>query len=148
MLVTSVSAEAVISLHNLIKQNANVLDEMSKQRIQRHIQKFTNVTQLFFVERALLQEQNRFLVEVNNEVKARRSIKSQNLEKARVMSYESLEKARAKRAAKEVAKEIKKTEREAKKTEKEAKKTAKETEKVASATAEVEKATASKKNLG
>lgn len=64
------------------------------------------------------------------------------------MSYESLKKARAKRAAKEVAKEIKKTEREAKKTEKEAKKTAKEAEKVASATAEVEKATASKKNLG
>ncbi len=147
-LVTSVSAEAVASLHNLIKQNANVLDETSKQRIQRHIQKLTNVTQLFFVERAFLQEQNRFLIEVNNEVKARRSIKLQNLEKTRVMSYESLEKARAKRAAKEVAKEVKKTEREAKKTEKEAKKTAKEAEKVASATAEVEKVTASKKNLG
>ena len=147
-LVTSMSAEAVVSLHNLIKQNANVLDEMSKQRIQRHIQKLTNVTQLFFVERALLQKQNRFLIEVNNEVKACRSIKSQNLEKMRVMSYENLEKAWAKRAAKEVAKEIKKTERETKKAEKEAKKTAKETEKVASATAEIEKATANKKNLG
>ena len=55
-LVTPVSAEAVASLHNLIKQDANVMDETSKQRIQRHIQKLTNATQLSFAERALLQE--------------------------------------------------------------------------------------------
>ena len=128
--VTPVSAEAVASLHSLIKQDASMLDETSKQRIQRHIQKLTNATQLSFAERALLQEQNRFLAEINNEAKVRRSTKSQNLGEARVMSYEGLEKARAERAAKEAAKEAKKAEREAKK-----------------AAKEVEEATAGKKKL-
>lgn len=145
--VTPVSAEAVASLHNLIKQDANVLDEASKQRLQRHIQKLTNATQLSFAERALLQEHNRFLAEINNEAKARRSTKSQNLGEARVMSYEGLEKARAERAAKEAMKEAKKAEREAKKAEKEAKRAAKEAEEVASAIPEVEEATAGKKIL-
>lgn len=145
--VTPVSAEAVASLHNLIKQDANVLDETSKQRIQRHIQKPTNATQLSFAERALLQEHNRFLAEINNEAKARRSTKSQNLGEARVMSYEGLEKARAERAAKEAAKEAAKAVREAKKAEKEAKKAAKKAEEVASATLEVEEATAGKEKL-
>ncbi len=125
-----------------------MLDETSKQRIQRHIQKLTNATQLSFAERALLQEQNRFLAEINNEAKARRSTKSQNLGEARVMSYEGLEKARAERAAKEAVKEAKKAEREGKRAEKEAKKAAKEVEEVASATPEVEEATAGKKKLG
>ena len=138
--MTPVSAEAVTSLHNLIKKDANVLDEASKQRIQRHIQKLTNATQLSFAERAL-QEHIRFLAEINNEAKARRSTKSQNLGEARVMSYEGLEKARAERAAKEAAKE-------AKKAEKEAQKAAKESEEVASVTAKVEEATAGKKKLG
>ena len=138
--VTLVSVEAVASLHNLIKQDANVLNKASKQRLQRHIQKLTNAAQLSFAERALLQENNRFLAEINNEAKARRSTKSQNLGEARVMSYEGLEKARAERAAKEAAKEAKKAKREAKKAEKEA-------EEVASAIPEVEKATRGKKNL-
>ena len=128
--VTPMSAEAVASLHSLIKQDANVLDETNKQRIQRHIQKLTNAIQLSFAERALLQEQNRFLAEINNEAKARRSTKSQNLGEARVMSYEDLEKTRAERAAKEAAKEAKKAEKEVKK-----------------AAKEVEEATAGKKKL-
>ena len=106
--VTPVSAEAVASLCNLIKQDANILDETSKQRIQRHIQKLTNATQLSFAERALLQEHNRFLAEINNEAKARRSTKSKIIGTARVMSYEDLEKARAERATKEAEKEAKK----------------------------------------
>jgi hypothetical protein len=136
--VTPVSAEAVASLHNLIKKNANMLDKTSKQRIQRHIQKLTNATQLSFAERTLLQEHNRFLTEINNEVKARRSTKSEKLGETRVMSYKDLEKARAERAAKEAVKEAKKTEREVKKAVKEA-------EVVASAMSEVEEATAGKK---
>ena len=100
-----------------------MLDETNKQRIRRHIQKLTNATQLSFAELALLQEQNRFLAEINNEAKARRSTKSRKLGEARVISYEGLEKARAERAAREAAKEAAK---EAKKAEKEAKKAAKE----------------------
>jgi len=100
-----VSAEAVASLHNLIKQDANMLDEASKQRIQRHIQKLTNATQLSFAERALLQEHNRFLADINNEAKVRRATKSKIIGTARVMSYEDLEMARAERAAKDAEKE-------------------------------------------
>jgi hypothetical protein len=109
-----------------------------KERLQ---QKHTNATQLSFTERALLQEHNRFLAEINNEAKVRRSTKSEILGTARVMSYEDLEKARAERAAKEAAKE-------AKKAEKKANKAAKEAKKVASATPEAEEATAAKGKRG
>ena len=43
------------------------------------------------------------LCQINNEVKVRRSIRAVVLEKAKMMSYEDLEEARAKRAAKEKA---------------------------------------------
>ena len=97
-------AEAVASLYNLIKQDAYMLDKTNKQRLQRHLQKLTNATQLSFAERDLLQEHNRFLAQMNNEAKVRRSTKSEILGTARVMGYEDLEKARAERAAKEVKK--------------------------------------------
>ena len=81
-----------------------MLDKTSKQRLQRHIQKLANATQLSFAERALLREHNQFLTRINNEAKVRRSAKSKILGTARVMSYEDLEKARAERAAKEAEK--------------------------------------------
>ncbi|KAF2260427.1 hypothetical protein CC78DRAFT_472988, partial [Lojkania enalia] len=46
----------------------------------------------------------RFLKKVNNEAKVRRSTQSLVLGKAKVISYEDLKEARAKRAAKEAAK--------------------------------------------
>jgi hypothetical protein len=55
-----------------------------------------------FAKRALLRDENRFLTSINNEAKVRRSTKSVVLGKAKVMSYEDIEEARAKRAAKEV----------------------------------------------
>lgn len=107
------SAEAVVSLQNVIEQGVRTLDETSRQRLQRHIQKLTNATQVSFAERALLQEQNRFLANINNEAKVRRSIKSEIIGRARVMSYEDLEKARADRATKDAEKEAKEAEKEA-----------------------------------
>jgi hypothetical protein len=101
--VTPVTAEALTSLHNLIQQDAHALDETSKQRLQRHVQKLASAAQISFAERALLQDQNRFLSRMNNEAKVRRSTKSVVLGKAKVMSYEDLREARAKRAAKEKA---------------------------------------------
>jgi hypothetical protein len=77
---------------------------MSKQRLQRHIQKFANAAQTCFAERALHQDQIHFMRKVNNEAKARRSTRPLVLGKAKVMSYEDLEEARAKRAAKDAAK--------------------------------------------
>ena len=139
--VTPISAEAVASLHSLIKQDTHLLDETSKQRLQRRVQKLTNATQLSFAERALLQEHNRFLARINNEAKLRRSTKSGKLGTARVMSYEDLENARAERAAKEAVKE-------AKKAEKEAKKATGKTGMVAIVTPKAEEATPAKKTRG
>ena len=102
--VTPVAAEALTSLYNLIKQDAHTLNETSIQRLQRHVHKLANVAQTFFAAYALLRDQNQFLTTMNNEAKVRRLTKSILLGKAKVMSYEDIEEARAKRAAKEVIK--------------------------------------------
>jgi hypothetical protein len=101
--VTPVTAEALTSLHNIIKQDIYVLNKMSKAHLQRHVQKLASAAQVSFAEWALLKDRNQFLFKINNEAKVRRSTKSLMLGKAKVMSYEDLEKARAKRAAKERA---------------------------------------------
>lgn len=121
---TPVSVEAVAALHNLIKQDTHGLDETSRKRLQKHVQKLTNATQLSFSERVILQEHNRFVTEINNEAKPRRAAKSDILGTARVMSCEDLVMAREERAEKEAVKE-------AKKAEKQAKKAAQETDKAA-----------------
>lgn len=100
--VTPVSAGGLTSLHDLIKQDARTLNAMGIQRLERHVQKLADTTQISFAERALLHDQNRMLVRINNEVKVRRSTRSVILGKAKVMSFEDLEVARAARAAKEV----------------------------------------------
>jgi hypothetical protein len=102
--VTPVTPGALTSLHNLIKQDACAEDEMSKQRLQKHIQKLIKATNISFAERSLQREHIHFLKNVNNEAKVRRSTKSLVLGKAKVMSYEDLEDARAKHAEKDAAK--------------------------------------------
>ncbi|KAF1360962.1 hypothetical protein EJ07DRAFT_154345 [Lizonia empirigonia] len=87
----------------MITQDAHAIDQTSKQRLQGHVKKLASAAQISFAERALLQDQNRFLSNMNNEAKVRRSTKSQVLGKAKVMSYEDLEEARAKRKEKEKA---------------------------------------------
>jgi hypothetical protein len=99
--VTPMSADALTSLHNLIKQDAHTFNETSIPRLQRHVQKLANAAQLSFAERALLRDQNQFLTGINNEAEVRRSTKSVVLGKAKVMSFEDIEEARAKRAAKD-----------------------------------------------
>ena len=68
------------------------------------VQKLTNAAKVSFAESALLRDQNQFLNSMNNEAKVRRSTRSVVLGKAKVMSFEDIEEARAKRAAKEVIK--------------------------------------------
>ena len=58
VLQTPVTSEALTSLHNLIKKDAYADDETSKQRQQRHLQKFANTAYTCFAERALLRDQN------------------------------------------------------------------------------------------
>lgn len=93
-------------------------------------QKVSNAAQTFLAKNALLRDQNKFLTKVNNEGKARRSTNSAILRKAKVMSYEDLEKARTERAAKV------------------AKKAAKGPKNVASTALQVEEATIGKTKRG
>ena len=92
--VTPVTVEALTLLHDLIKKE---LDDPSKDRIQRHVQKLASAAKISFAKQTLFQDQNRFLSTINNEAKIRRSTRSVVLGKAKVMSYKDLEEARAKR---------------------------------------------------
>ena len=106
--VTPVSAEALMSLQNfIIKKYTHALDETSKQSLARHLQKLTKAGQTSFAKGILQRHQIRFLIRMNDESKVRRSTTSVVLGKAKVMSYEDLVEARAKRAEKEAAKEAK-----------------------------------------
>lgn len=58
---TPATLGALTSLYNLIKQDTHAEGEMSKQRLQRHIQKFANAAQTCFTERALQRKQIHFL---------------------------------------------------------------------------------------
>ncbi len=74
---------------------------MSKARLRKYLHKLARAANTAFAERALQQEHIRFMYQVNNEAKVRRTTKSLVLGKAKVMSYEDLEEARAKRASKQ-----------------------------------------------
>jgi hypothetical protein len=100
--VTPVSSEAFMSLQNLIiQQDAYALNETRKQNLVRHLQKCTKAFQISFVQGILQEDRIQFLTTINNEAKVRRSTRSLVLGKAKVISYEDLEEARAKRVVKE-----------------------------------------------
>lgn len=101
--ITPVDTGAVTLLYNMIKQDAEGLDEPRKRRIHRRVQKLASAARVAFAERSLLQDHNRFLSKINGEVKARRSQRSLVLGIAKVMTAEDLEERRAKRAAEEKA---------------------------------------------
>jgi hypothetical protein len=98
VLRTPVTADALNTLRGLVERDTRALDDESKLRLE----KLLNAAQISFAERALLEDDNQLLLKQNDEAKRRRSTKCTVLGKAKVMSYEDLEEARAKRAAKEV----------------------------------------------
>ncbi|KAK0855717.1 hypothetical protein LTR87_017943, partial [Friedmanniomyces endolithicus] len=105
--VTTVSAEAFMSLHNMIiNHDARSLDRSSKQALDRHVQKLAKGAATSFAMGALLQDQVTFLLRFNNEARVRRATASTVLGKGngKVMSYEDLKEARAKRAEKDATK--------------------------------------------
>lgn len=104
-LVTPVSSEALTSLLTLIKQDT--YDETGAKRHQRLVQKLANAAEISFAQHALHQDQIQFLSKVNNKAKTRRKTRSDILGKARVMSFEDIEAARAKRAKQEVNRDAK-----------------------------------------
>lgn len=100
---TPTSAETFTMLHDLIlDQDADELDERGKQRLRRHLQKFTKGAHTFLAKTALQHNQIQFLLRVNNKAKSRRSTKSIVLGNAKVMSFEDLVEARAKRAERDL----------------------------------------------
>lgn len=101
LLQTPVTAEALVLLRSQVEQDAHVLDARSKKRLQ----KLANAAQVSFAECALLLNENQLLFQQNNESKRRKSTKSTVVGKAKVMSYNDIVEAQAKRAAKEVARE-------------------------------------------
>jgi hypothetical protein len=104
--VTPATADAFMSLYNLIKQDTDTLDETSIPRLQKHVQKLAKAGQSAVAYCALLDEENQLLREMNNEAKVRRSTKSVVLGKGqgKVISYKDIEEARATRAAKDAMK--------------------------------------------
>ncbi|KAF7954118.1 hypothetical protein EAE96_005251 [Botrytis aclada] len=103
--VTPVSAEALKSLFSVIGQDTHTLTGICADRLQKHIQKIAKTVQASFAELVLLRDQNQFLMEMNNEAKVRRSTRSVVLGKAKIISYEDIEEAQAKRTAKDAQKE-------------------------------------------
>lgn len=77
------SRVGVAALHNLIIQDASVLDDSHKQRLVRGSP--TPVS-----SRPLCKD-DEFLATINNEAKVRLATKSQIIGTARVMSYEDLD---------------------------------------------------------
>jgi hypothetical protein len=67
--VTPVSAEAFMSLQNLIIQDACALDETSKQKLVRHLQKGTKAFQKSSALEKLQKDRIQFLTTINNEAK-------------------------------------------------------------------------------
>jgi hypothetical protein len=101
-----------MSLQNLIiQQDTHALDETSKQNLAKHLQKCTKAFQKSSTLSVLQEDRIRFLTTINNEAKVRRSTRPWVLAKGKgegkVMSYEDLVEARAKRVEKESAQEAK-----------------------------------------
>jgi DDE superfamily endonuclease len=101
---TPVTAEALTSLRCLIEQDIDELDEPTKHRVQ----KLANAAEKRFADCAILLDENKLLFEQNCESNVRKSTRSTVVGKAKVMSWEDLEKAKAVRAAKQLAAEEKK----------------------------------------
>jgi hypothetical protein len=69
--VTPASAEGLVSLQNLIKQDAYTLNKASIQRLERHVQKLANAAQISFAKHDLLYDRNQMLIRMNNKAKVR-----------------------------------------------------------------------------
>lgn len=108
--VTPTTTQALASLQNvMINQAAQGLDERSKCNLQKGIQKLSKAAHLAFSNGILQRDQIRFLTKINDEAKVRRSTRADILGKAKVMGYNELEEARAKRAEQDAMKAAKGT---------------------------------------
>lgn len=102
------SAETLALLQEfIVRPNASTLDEKSQTRLRHHLQKLVKAAEVLIVKSALQQDQIQSLCFFSNEAKIRRVTKSTVLGKAKAMSYEDIQEARAKRVEKETRAEEK-----------------------------------------
>jgi hypothetical protein len=123
--VTPVCAAGFVALRDaIINGDACALDEVDKQKLDRHVGKLAKAAQISFAKNTLQEERIQSLLKINDEAKPRRSTRPLVLSTAKVISYEDLAAALAKRAEQEekaVARKKKAEETRAKKTEREEK---------------------------
>lgn len=104
---TPKTTASLVSLQNqIVQQDTSALDEASRLRLEKRIQKCVNAVQTCLTKGALQQDYIRFLLNINDESKTRRSTKSNILAKGEgmVISYEHLVAKREELAAKAQAK--------------------------------------------
>jgi hypothetical protein len=100
--VTPVSAAGFAALQDtIIRGDACALDEVNKRNLERHVGKLAKAGQVSLARTALQEDHIRFLLKTNDEAKPRQSTRSIVLGTAKVMSYEDLAAARAKRVEQE-----------------------------------------------
>lgn len=123
--VTPVCATSFAALQDaIIKEDACALDEVSKQKLNRHVGKLAKAAQTSFARNTLQEDHIRSLLKANDESKPRRDTRPIVLSTAKVISYEDLAAALAKRAEQEekaVARQKKAAEARARKAEREEK---------------------------
>ena len=123
--VTPVCAASFAALRDaIVDGDACTLDEVNKQKLDRHIAKLAKAAQILYARCTLQEDRIRDLLKINDEAKPRRSTRALVLSTAKVISYEDLNAALAKRAeqeAKAVARQRKVAEARAKKAEREEK---------------------------
>jgi hypothetical protein len=123
--VTPVCAAGFTALRDaIIDGDACALDEVDKQRLDRHIGKLAKAAQVSYAKNTLQEDRIRGLLKINDEAKPRRSTRPIVLSTAKVISYEDLTAALAKRVEQEekaVARKKKAAEARAKKAEREEK---------------------------
>jgi hypothetical protein len=83
-------------LRSEIEQDTDGLDDLSRFRIQ----KLNNAAEEAFTECSLLRDDKRLLIAQNNEKVTRQSVRSTVVGSAKVMSYEDIVEAQAKRDGK------------------------------------------------
>lgn len=97
--ITPVSAEAFTSLQNtIVREDARKFDDVDKQRLMKRIEKLAKAGKVLLARSALQAGHIKFLQKINNEGGTRRSTRAIVLGTAKVMSWEDLEEAKAKRA--------------------------------------------------
>jgi hypothetical protein len=123
--VTPVCAASFAALRDaIVDGDACTLDEVNKQKLDRHIGKLAKAAQISYARCTLQEDRIRDLLKINDEAKSRRSTRALVLSTAKVISYEDLNAALARQAeqeAKALARQRKAAEARAKKAEREEK---------------------------